>query len=117
MEIGSKGLANADLVIPQETTLVFRVIHKDDEGNVIDHSGSTCHMAFQTKNRQTTYDLSACCKPGAEGIDVEIAPSYTEGMPTGKLQWDLIVTTAAAENIRMLYGTAQIVDTYALDGD
>ena len=117
MEIGSKGLSEVDLVIPQETTLAFRIVHKEDEGNVIDHSSSTCHMAFQTKNKQTTYDLSNCCRPRADYIGVEIPPTVTEDMPTGKLQWDLIVTTAAGENIRLLYGTAQIVDTYALEGD
>ena len=117
MEIGSKGLANADLIIPQETTLIFRVVQKDEEGNVIDHSGSICHMAFQSKDKSQTWDMSNCCSPRADYIGVEIPPTATEDMPTGKVLWDLIVTTAAGENIRMLYGSAQIVDTYALDGD
>jgi hypothetical protein len=36
MEIGSKGLENANLVIPQATTLAFMVVHTDAEG-ALDH--------------------------------------------------------------------------------
>ena len=116
MEIGSKGLGNANLVIPQATTLAFKVVHTDSEGVTIDHSGSTCHMALQSKDGQKTYDLSACCIPGAEGIAVNVPPEVTAQLPLDKLQWDMIVTTQAGEAIRMLYGTAQVVDTYAMDG-
>ena len=117
MEIGSKGLENANLVIPQATTLAFRVVHTDAEGATVDHSGSTCRMALQSKDGQTTYDLSACCTPGSEGIEVNVPPEETAKLPLGKMQWDLIVSTQAGEAIRMLYGTAQVVDTYAMDGE
>lgn len=115
MEIGSKGLQEVNLVIPQETTLTFDVVHKTEEGQVIDHSQSTAHMAFQSTNKKTTYQLDSCCDCSDERIRVTIPATVTESMPLGKMLWDLIVTTALGEQIRVCYGKVSIVDTYALD--
>lgn len=48
MKIGSEGLIQLDLIIPQGTSFDFVVKHKDETGEVIDHSASTVAMAFQT---------------------------------------------------------------------
>ena len=115
MEIGSKGLQEVNLVIPQETSLTFDIVHKTEDGEVIDHTQSTPHMAFQTTDKKTTYDLDSCCDCSDERIRVTIPATVTESMPLGKMLWDLIVTTALGEQIRVCYGKVIIDDTYALD--
>lgn len=115
IEIGAKGLAEVNLVLPQDTSLTFDVIHKDSDGNVIDHSASTVNMALQTKDKATTYDMDACCTSASDKIRVAIPASLTETLPLGKLNWDMIVTTSLGEQVRVCYGIATVVDTYALD--
>ena len=53
MDIGGKGLEEVNLTIPQGTSLTFTVIHKDDQGQVIDHSGSTAAMALQSGSMES----------------------------------------------------------------
>ena len=113
VEIGSKGLAEVNLTIPQSTSLTFDIVHKTDEGDVVDHSQSTAHMAFQSV--KTTYVMSSCCECTAEHIRVSIPATMTESMPLGKMSWDIIVTTALGEQVRICYGKVSIVDTYAMD--
>ena len=115
MEIGSKGLAEVNLTIPQSTSLTFDVVHKTDSGEVIDHTNSTAHMAFQSTDKKTTYDMDSCCDCGDERIRITIPASATDSMPLGKMLWDLIVETELGEQIRVCYGKVSIVDTYALD--
>lgn len=114
MDIGAKGLCEVNLTIPQSTSLTFTIVHKDSEGNVIDHSLSTANMAFQSKDKTLFVDLDSCVTCGETGIIVTIPANTTDELPLGKLNWDLIVTMAS-EQIRLAYGTVSIVDTYALD--
>lgn len=114
-EIGSKGLAEVNLTLPQDTSLTFDVIHTTDSGEAIDHSGSTIHMALQTKDKKTTYVMDSCCSADSERIRVFIPASMTETLPLGKMVWDMIVTTSLGEQVRVCYGTVQVVDTYAMD--
>ena len=113
MEIGSKGLAEVNLTIPQGTSLTFTVTHKDEEGHVVDHSGSTANMAVQAGNE--LIDLSECCSCSEDGVAVSI-PATAE-FPLGKWVWDMIVTTDQGERLRLAYGKVTVVDTYALDGE
>ena len=116
-DIGAKGLQEVNLIIPQETSLTFDIVHKADDGRVIDHSESVAHMAFQSKDGHTTYDLDSCCECLSDKIKVAIPPSATESMPVGKMSWDIIVTMVDGEQLRIVYGTVSIVDTYALDDE
>ena len=113
--LGAKGLLEADIILPQSTSLTFDVIHKDEEGTVYDHSGSTAHMAFQSKDGKTTYVMDSCCSCTSELIRVAIPATMSETLPLGKLVWDLIVTTALGEQVRICYGQVNVVDTYAMD--
>lgn len=115
VEIGDKGLSEVNLTIPQATSLSFDVIHKGDDGTVIDHSESTARMAFQTKDKKNSWQLDSCVNCGADMIRVSIPPSMTETFPIGKMLWDLIVTTSIGEQVRLCYGLVTIVDTYAFD--
>lgn len=117
--IGSEGLEHVNLVIPQETSLTFNIVHKTETGEIIDHSESVLHMAFQYKDKETrkkvTVDLDYCCVGSAEDILVTIPPEATADLPLMDMNWDLIITTVLGEQVRLCYGTAKIVDTYALD--
>ena len=113
VEIGSKGLSEVNLTLPQNTSLTFDIVHKNDSGDVIDHSQSTARMAFQ--NAKTTYVLDSCCGCTAEYIRVSIPATMTKSMPLGKMSWDIIVTTSLGEQVRLCYGKVNIVDTYAFD--
>jgi len=115
VEIGGKGLVEVNLTIPQGTSLAFTIVHKDEEGNVIDHSQSTVHMAFQSKDKTTTYDLSRYCTGTADGIESLIPASFTATLPKGRLVWDMIVVVDGGEALRLAYGSVNVVDTYALD--
>ena len=115
MDIGGKGLVNINLTIPQGCSLDFEIVHKDDAGNIIDHSQSVMHMAFQAKGGFPTTDLSECCSGTDKGIVVAIPAEVSSGTPLGKQSWDLIVDMVAGDTIRVAYGTVSIVDTYALD--
>lgn len=118
MEIGSKGLQEVNLTIPQSTSLIFDVVHKTDTGEIIDHSGSTAHMAFQetrSSGIKVQHNLDSCCTCSSEKILISIPASVTENLPLGKMMWDLIITTVLGEQVRLCYGKVNIVDTYALD--
>ena len=112
MEIGSKGLQEVNLTIPQGTSLPFNITHKDEDGNVVDHSQSTAKMAFVGNEK---YQLDECCTCTESGVTVTIPASATATMPLGKMTWDIMVTTSQGEVIRMAYGKVTIVDTYAHD--
>lgn len=116
MDIGSKGLAEVNLVIPQGTSLPFEVAHTDTEGHPVDHTQSEFKMAFQSKDKATTVDLSSCCTGTETGVSVNIPATATAELDVGKMVWDLIADTGT-EVIRMAYGSVSIVDTYALDGE
>ena len=120
IEIGGKSLIgdeDANLNIPQNTSLYFTVVHKDDQGHAIDHSGSSIAMKFQTPDKATTYDMSEYCSATAECITVNIPASATVDLPVGKksLNWDMIVTTQAGGQPRLLQGVVRVYDTYAKD--
>lgn len=115
MEIGAKGLQEVNLTIPQATSLTFDVVHTDDDGDVIDHSSSTARMAFQTRDKQTTYQMDECVSCEDDKIRVTIPASMTEELPLGKMLWDIIVTTESGEQVRLCYGNVNVVDTYAFD--
>ena len=115
MDIGAKGLAEVNLTIPQGTSLHFEVIHTDEEGAVIDHSASTVKMALQGGGG--SYDLSEWCTGGHDSIVVDVPGEATKALPIGKQAWDMIVLTSGGGSIRMCYGSAKVVDTYALDGE
>ena len=117
VNIGAKGLQEVNLTIPQNTSLTFTVVHKDDAGHVIDHSGSTAHLAFKSKDGTTLYDLDSCCTCANSGIYVTIPASTSAALPLGKLNWDMIVAQSNGEQTRLCYGAVTIVDTYALDED
>ena len=115
VEIGGKGLVEVNLTIPQGTSLAFTIIHKDEDGNVIDHSQSEISMAFQSKDGNTTYDLSRYCTGTAAGVSASIPAGYTSELPRGKLVWDIFAAMEGGGTYRLAYGGVSIVDTYALD--
>lgn len=117
MDIGEKGLALANLTIPQKCSLSFEVKHTDEAGNPVDHTASELHMALQRKDGSLSIDLDSCCTGTATGVSVFVPATVTANMPLGKMLWDLIAEMQDGNTIRLVYGDAAIVDTYALDGE
>lgn len=120
--IGSRGLEEVNLEIPQGTSLSFDIAHTDESGNPIDHTGTTCRMAFQNaKDPTDMYDLSDCCTPTGTGFVVSIPMSVSKELPVTsskyRLVWDLIVYSNDNDSTCVCYGTVTVDDTYALDGD
>lgn len=117
MKIGEKGLAEVNLVIPQKCSFAFTIEHEDSNGNPISHVNSVIHMVIRRKHYATTFDFSNRCTGTATGISVELSPEDTAKLPLGNLVWDLIAEMQVGQTIRLAYGNANVVDTYALDGD
>ena len=114
MDIGSVGLQEVNLIIPQNTSLAFDIVHTDEDGTVIDHSQSDIHMVAVMKDK-TNYDMSRWCSGEAERIRVTIPRSISDDVSIGKYPWDMIVDTVNGDSIRVAYGKLIVVDTYALD--
>lgn len=115
--IGSEGLVNADLIIPQGSSLYFTITHLDEQGNVIDHSQSQIELAVQEpKNEKITYMYSIYCSADSEKIIVDLPPSVSENLKIGSYNWDLFITTQYGQVIRAVYGKVKILDTYVPDG-
>ena len=117
MDIGRKGLAEANLIMPQSASFAFAVVHKDAAGHVVDHSTSTIRMALQSKDGTRTYDMSEYCTGDDESITVSIPPEATAAVPKGKMVWDMFAEMESGASLRLVYGNASVVDTYALDGE
>ena len=117
IEIGSKGLAEVNLTIPQGASLSFTIEHEDENDHEVDHTNADVSMAFQSKDGKTSYDLSSHCEGTTSGVSVFIPASATAVLPTGKLVWDLFSSLPSGESFRLAYGTVTVVDTYALDGE
>ena len=115
-EIGTIGLAEVNLTIPQGTSLEFTINHEDEDGNPVDHSAADIRMAFQSKDKTRHMDLSQYCSGTETGVSVFIPASFTADIPIGKLLWDMISETENG-TFRLAYGTVRVVDTYALDGE
>ena len=116
MEIGSKGLLKAKLTVPQGTSLGFTIVHTDEDGNVIDHSGSTLALKLQKKNGAAVANWSSYCTGSATGITVAIPDNATTSINPGTaMVWDLIATDSGGNSTRLCYGDADVVDTYSLD--
>lgn len=115
-QIGNTGLLEALLIVNQGCSLDFEVIHKDDNGNVIDHTGSQGRLVIKNQSgRDIIADFSDYITCAASNILVSIPSEATKDIRPGEYVWDLIVTMQHGDVIRMLYGPARIVDTYSLD--
>lgn len=112
-EIGSPG-HEAKLIINQGCSRSFTVLHKDSQGNIIDHANSQGFLALHNdyNNRNIKLNSVECT---AVNIIVSILPEQTEQLQPGEWSWDLIVEMQGGEKIRLLYGEAVVIDTYALD--
>ena len=114
--IGSNGLANVDLIIPQKTSIYFTVVVKDEEsGEVVDYSSATPYMKMVPKTGEPI-DLDEFVTVAADKISVSL-PATSTTMPTGRYSWDLMMKVSNTQTDRICYGMTTIVDTYAMDGE
>lgn len=110
MDIGSKGFLEARIIIPKGTSLSFEIIHKDEDGNVIDHTGDEARMVF--KHGAEAVDMSPCCTCGAESISVNIPAETSASFESDSYYWDMVIV--AESTTRIAYGTVVVPETYSL---
>ena len=72
--LGSNGVLEANLIIPQSTTFACAIEHTDTEGTPIDHTGYTPYMRIIDKQKK----LAATLRKLADGIRVKSAKSITD---------------------------------------
>jgi len=114
--IGSEGLQDAKLILVQNETRAFTIVHKDDQGHVIDHSASTARMAVASPKTGELYDFSDFCTCAESAIYVAITPAASAAVPIGKkYSWDVMVEDENGNITRLLYGPAEVYDSYAFD--
>ena len=111
--LGSQGLLNADLVLVQNVSFSATIIHENDEGEPIDHTG--WHAYCQAQGR-TVVDLNDCVSFGEDGaIHIYIPDTLTKEMPLSTFNWDIIVEDETGFATRLVYGKINVYDSYARD--
>lgn len=111
--LGTQGLLNADLVLVQNVSFSATIIHENDDGTPVDHTGWTAYC--QAQGRQT-FILSDSVSFGDSGeIYIYITDEQTNSMPTGTYNWDIICEDQAGYAIRLVYGKATVYDSFARD--
>ena len=115
MVIGSKGLQEVNLIIPQGTSLYFEIVQTDEDGQTVNHSRSSIKCKMENAGGEEVKDLSAYCYGTARAILVDIPKSFTAELVPCEYRWDLIATLQTGTAMRLCYGIVEIVDTYAND--
>lgn len=113
-KIGSSGLLEADLIIPQGTTFMCAIEHTDSNGDAIDHTGCTPYMRAIDKSGNA-HDLGEYISFDGDDIVVNLPAQATASMPVGNGKYDIMIEGRAGDVVRVLYGRISIVDTYAMD--
>lgn len=112
--LGSNGLLEASLIIPQGTTFACAIEHTNDKGEPIDHEGCTPYMRI-IDSTGSVHDLGSYIAFDGGDVLVELPPSVTSALALGGGRYDLMLEGAMGDVVRLLYGTTSIVDTYAMD--
>lgn len=113
-KLGSDGLLEADLVIPQGTTFACAVEHVSADGSPVDHDGCEAFLRVIDKAK-ATHDLGGHVTFDGGDILVELPPEATRALALGNGRYDLMLRNPTGEVVRVLYGAVSVVDTYAMD--
>lgn len=115
--IGNRGLTKEDLTICQATTFAFSVQHLDVEDTPIQHDGWTAWMRLRPRAEGAEdIILDDCITQGEDGkFEIELSATLTKTIPVGKYLWDIIAENPNGKAVRLAYGSAELVDTYARD--
>lgn len=113
-KLGSSGLLEADLIIPQGTTFACAIEHMDSEGHGIDHTGCTAYMRIIDKTKEE-HDVGEYITFDGDEVLLELPPEVTNGIAIGSGRYDIMIEGPTGEVVRLLYGSVNVVDTYAMD--
>ena len=112
--LGSKGLLNADLVLVQSKSHASTLVHEDESGEAIDHTGWTGRCRIQ--GGSVDLALDGCVTFGEDGaILLTIPSSVTASIPLGSYDWDLMCETPTGWVERVAYGKARVHDSFSYD--
>ena len=112
--LGSNGLLEANLIIPQSTTFACAIEHTDKDGNPIDHTGYSAYMRIIDKAK-TVHDIGNAITFEGSDVLIEIPSETTEQFAIGNGKYDVMIEDPSGRVVRLLYGGVTVVDTYALD--
>lgn len=106
--LGSKGCLNADLVIAQSQSFVVTIEHYSENGVAINHTGDTGYCRFRREgSNDFVLDSYITC---GSNVVLSIPSSVTATIGVGEWDYDLF-----ADDVRLLYGKANIYDTISRD--
>lgn len=112
--LGSNGVLEANLIIPQSTTFACAIEHTDTEGTPIDHTGYIPHMRVIDKQKKE-HDVGQYVTFDGSDVLIELPSAVTESLALGSGKYDLMLEDSSGRVVRLLYGTVSIIDTYSLD--
>lgn len=112
--LGSNGVLEANLIIPQSTTFACAIEHTDSEGTPIDHTGYIPHMRIIDK-KKTQHDVGQYVTFDDSDVLIELPSTITESLALGSGKYDLMLEDPSGHVVRLLYGAVSIIDTYSLD--
>lgn len=112
--LGSHGVLEANLIIPQSTTFACAIEHTDTEGTPIDHTGYTPYMRVIDKQKKE-HDIGEYVTFDNSDVLIELPPHITGIFALGAGKYDLMLEDPSGHVVRLLYGSVNIVDTYSLD--
>lgn len=112
--LGSNGVLEANLIIPQSTTFACAIEHTDTEGTPIDHTGYTPYMRIIDKQKKE-HDIGEYVSFDGSDVLIELPSAVTESLALGSGKYDLMLEDTSGRVVRLLYGAVSIIDTYSLD--
>lgn len=112
--LGSNGVLEANLIIPQSTTFACAIEHTDAEGTPIDHTGYIPHMRIIDKQKMQ-HDVGQYVTFDDSDVLIELPSAITESLALGSGKYDLMLEDPSGHVVRLLYGAVSIIDTYSLD--
>lgn len=116
VELGSRGLLNADMRLVRGCSLAVTLVHEDEEGRPVDHTGWQAWCRIQGDGIDV--DLTDRVAFGEEGeIVLSVTDEITAAIPAGAYGWDLIAEDATGYATCIAYGAALVYESYARDGE
>lgn len=113
MNIGSKGLIELNLIIPQGTSFDFILEHLDEKGRPVNHTSSRIEMCLIDKSsNDKKIDLSEYAKGIGMGIKVEIPYQATAKIPIGIYNWNMLVYSGSENCSSFAYGKTRIINIF-----
>lgn len=116
VELGTRGLLNADMRLVRSCSFSATLVHEDEKGQPIDHTGWSAWCRIQGDGIDVDLTDRVAFGEGGE-IAIYVPDEVTATIPAGAYGWDLIVEDATGYATCIAYGAALVYDSHARDGE